>query len=245
MQAKCHSNEEKTIVQTAKGTAPVSPPESGSDEEETKKKTQSMGIGDQTASSDPQSPKRRRSRRSSDPEKYTKDDSLKTSLKSDEMSKKTKLKINDFRKVVSSQLNDYLNRENKYNGIIRIIANPDFLMRCYMEIKSKPGNMSKGTTPETLDGISFKWFEKTAKDMLDGRFQFTPARRLEIPKANSDKNRPLSIGAPREKIVQKALKALLEEIYEPKFLKVSHGFRPNKSTHSALDQLHFKGGHFS
>lgn len=51
------------------------------------------------------------------------------------------------------EVHKYMRKDNKYNGIINIIANPAFLKACYNEIKSRPGNMSKGITNETLDGI--------------------------------------------------------------------------------------------
>jgi retron-type reverse transcriptase len=56
--------------------------------------------------------------------------------------------------------------------------------------------MTKGSTPETLDGINNKWFHKTGKDLLEGRYQFKPARQVMIPKTNSDEMRRLSIGSP-------------------------------------------------
>jgi len=65
-----------------------------------------------------------------------------------------------------------------------------------------------------------------------------------IPKANG-KERPLGINSPREKIVQKALAAILEQIWEPIFLSNSHGFRPNRSVHSALETLYLQGGNYT
>jgi len=94
-------------------------------------------------------------------------------------------------------------------------------------------------------GIDSKWFENTAKDILSGKYNFTPAREKEIPKPGKKEMRSIITSSPREKsphkgdevvvdnLVQKALQVLLEAIYEPKFLDCSHGFRPNKSTHSA------------
>ena len=49
-----------------------------------------------------------------------------------------------------------MKNNGKYNGIINILANPLFLQKCYLEIKSKPGNMSLGTSRESLDGIDLK-----------------------------------------------------------------------------------------
>lgn len=99
-----------------------------------------------------------------------------------------------------------------YNGIIRIIANPLFLQGCYNEIKSKPGNMSRGTSKTTLDGINKKWFENISKEIINGKFKFSPARRVMIPKSGKKQLRPLSIANPREKIVQKAITVVLEAI---------------------------------
>jgi RNA-directed DNA polymerase len=66
-----------------------------------------------------------------------------------------------------------------------------------------------------------------------------------IPKPGNKGERPLGVGAPREKIVQKGLQIILEAIYEPLFLDNSHGFRPERSTHSALKPLHLKAHHYS
>ncbi|KAJ1566187.1 hypothetical protein HK096_000005 [Nowakowskiella sp. JEL0078] len=99
---------------------------------------------------------------------------------------------------------------------------------CYRSIKSNPGNMTKGTTGETLDG----------------RFKFSPSRRVMIPKPGKSELRPLSIGAPREKIIQKALQVLLEVIFDPQFLDCSHGFRPGRSVFSALKFLYLRGARF-
>lgn len=128
----------------------------------------------------------------------------------------------------------------KYYKIMKVIADPNFLVACYDEIKSIPGNMTRGVDRVTLDGIDYKWFDLVAMDLKSGKFNFKPNRRVEIPKANG-KTRPLGIGSPREKIVQKALHSVLEAIFEPQFLDTSHGFRPNKSTHSALLRTYLIG----
>lgn len=110
------------------------------------------------------------------------------------------------------EVNLLLKGDGTYNGLIRILSNPLFLQACYLEIKSKPGNMSKGTDDTTLDGINIKWFEKTANDLLTGNFSFSPARRVMIPKPGKKEKRPLSVANPRDKIIQKALTVVLEAI---------------------------------
>lgn len=146
--------------------------------------------------------------------------------------------------IVASKLNDFITYDSKFSGLIRIIADPYFLIACYEEIKGKPGNMTRGTTKTTLDGLTFSWLEKTALQLKTGKFDFQPARRIEIPKANSNKMRPLTISSPRDKIVQKALQVIVEAIWEPMFLDSSHGFRPKRSVHSALYQLYYGSKNF-
>jgi RNA-directed DNA polymerase len=57
-----------------------------------------------------------------------------------------------------------------------------------------------------------------------------------IPKENGD-SRPLGIPNPNDKIVQKSMVNALNRIYEPIFKESSHGFRPRRSTHSALNEV--------
>ena len=73
--------------------------------------------------------------------------------------------------------------------------------------------------------------------MKDESFTFKPGRRVQIPKADSPKTRPLTIAPPRDKIVQEVMRMILEAIFEPIFSNNSHGFRPNRSSHTALKQV--------
>ena len=122
----------------------------------------------------------------------------------------------------------------------RFLANPEFLKLAYTRIKNKEGNLTSGGNNVTLDSISQKWFEDTALRLKNGTYEFSSSRRINIPKKGSLKLRPLTIGNPRDKIIQKAIQFILEEIYENKektFLDTSHGFRPNRSCHTALQQV--------
>lgn len=117
-----------------------------------------------------------------------------------------------------------------------VATDPKMLRTAYETIKSKSGNMVRGSTPETLDGISPKWFEETSRLLRLEKYKFRPSRRVYIPKANG-KKRPLGIAGGREKIIQQAFRIVLETILEPKFLPSSNGFRPKRGCHSALEAV--------
>lgn len=56
--------------------------------------------------------------------------------------------------LVQKELQLYTNKQGIYNGLINILKQPEFLVACYEAIRGKPGNMTKGTTEETLDGLT-------------------------------------------------------------------------------------------
>jgi group II intron reverse transcriptase/maturase len=144
-----------------------------------------------------------------------------------------------------NKIQEFKQNHQKIFNLSSIFTDPHYLISCYNQIKGKPGNMSPGINNETLDGIDLNWFYNIASDLKSGKFKFTPTRQVLIPKSIPGKLRPLAIGSPREKIVQKALERILSAIWEPKFSSRSHGFRPGKSVHTALLPLYLVGRNYS
>jgi RNA-directed DNA polymerase len=93
-----------------------------------------------------------------------------------------------------------------------------------------------------VDGQSIEDFEKDLSNnlyriwnrMSSGTYFPPPVRRVDIPKGDSGKTRPLGIPAVADRIAQTVVKRYLEPILEPKFHKDSYGYRPGKSAHDAL-----------
>lgn len=130
------------------------------------------------------------------------------------------------------------NNNNKFYGITRLISNPEFLKFAYYQIKNKLGNLTFGGSIQTPSGISNNWFETAAEKLRLGTYIFGVNRKIEISKKKG--KWPLVVSSPKDKIVQKALEIVLEYIYETKlnyFSAHSHGFRKNKSAHTALKEI--------
>ncbi len=125
------------------------------------------------------------------------------------------------------------------DNLFKLICSPQLAVIAYESIKSKPGNMTAGDDGSTLDEISLTKIGNLCKSIQDQSYKPIPVRRKFIPKANG-KQRPLGIPSPKDKIVQEMLRIILESIYDsekPTFEDSSHGFRANRSCHTALKEF--------
>lgn len=118
------------------------------------------------------------------------------------------------------------------------LLNKDYLMQCYRELKKgKAAGIDRRTLESYTDEEMEEVMESTVWKMKNKKYRPKPVKRVEIKKANG-KIRPLGIPTVREKTVQQGIKKILEAIYEPIFLDMSYGFRPNRSCHQALKAVH-------
>ncbi len=120
--------------------------------------------------------------------------------------------------------------------VYRHLFNPDHYLKGYGRIYRNFGAMTKGSTEETVDGMSVRKIHAIIDLLKQERYQWSPVRRVEIPKPNG-KKRPLGIPTWGDKLVQEVLRALLEPYYEGKFSDRSHGFRPDRGCHTALNEV--------
>lgn len=138
--------------------------------------------------------------------------------------------------VLESLISKAANEDYHYKRLYRNLYNPEFFLLAYERIQAKPGNMTAGNDGNTIDGMSMKRIDSLIQRIKDFSYQPKPARRTYIPKANG-KMRPLGIPAFDDKLVQEVVRMILESIYEPTFQNSSHGFRPKRSCHTALQYI--------
>lgn len=130
--------------------------------------------------------------------------------------------------------------DNKGQKIYHKVWDIDILKYAYELISKSKGSNTLGIDKETLDSYSKDTINSVSQSLKDHSFRFKPTffkgRRVEIPKPNGEM-RPLGIPGPRDKVIQKAMTIVLEEIYEKKFLNSSHGFRPKRGVHTAIKEV--------
>jgi RNA-directed DNA polymerase len=112
------------------------------------------------------------------------------------------------------------------------------LHAAFAKVKANGG--AAGVDGMTLERVS-KDLEGTLarmnSELMAGTYRPQPVRRVWIPKPGSKEQRPLGIPTVRDRVVQTAVKAALEPIFEKEFCDGSFGFRPGRSCHKALSQV--------
>lgn len=138
---------------------------------------------------------------------------------------------NQFQKLLKD-----LDDNKRISNLTTIMSNRDYLVGCYLNIKSKPGNVTWNLSPETLNGINMSWFNEVIHTFRNGKFNFRPSRRSYTPKPTK-KLTSLTIPSLKDKIVQEGMRILLECLFNVQFRQSSHAFRPRRGCHTALNLI--------
>lgn len=123
-----------------------------------------------------------------------------------------------------------------FDRLYRNLFNREFFLQAYQNIYANQGNMTPGTDGKTIDAMSLERIDRLIETLKNESYQPKSSRRTYIPKKNG-KLRPLGIPSFDDKLVQEVARMLLEAIYEGSFESASHGFRPNRSCHTALRMI--------
>ena len=127
----------------------------------------------------------------------------------------------------------------RFHALYDKVHRRDVLERAWFQVRQNYG--APGIDRRTIDDIEeygiTRLLDELAAELRDHRYRPLPARRVWIPKPGSVERRPLSIPAIRDRIVQAAVKTVIEPIFEADFQPFSYGFRPKRSAHDALQVL--------
>ena len=123
-----------------------------------------------------------------------------------------------------------------FTRLYRYLLREDIYAMAFQNLYANAGALTKGSNDDTADGFSIQYVQDIIASLRNGTYHATPVRRVYIKKANG-KLRPLGIPSFTDKLLQEAVRMILESIYEPTFDEHSHGFRPKRSCHTAFDEI--------
>jgi len=127
----------------------------------------------------------------------------------------------------------------RFHALYDKVLRRDVLERAWEQVRRNRGaaGIDRTTIADVEEHGVTRLLDELAADLKAGTYRPLPARRVWIPKPGSTEQRPLSIPAVRDRIVQAALKTVIEPVFEADFLPCSFGFRPKCRTHDALQVL--------
>ena len=126
---------------------------------------------------------------------------------------------------------------NKWFSLIDKVYRPSTLQAAWRQVRANKGAAGiDGQSVERFAANEQEYLSELAKDLEQGKYQPQVVRRVEIPKAGG-KTRPLGIPTVKDRIVQTAVKRVIEPILEKEFLPMSYGFRPGKGCKDALREV--------
>lgn len=141
---------------------------------------------------------------------------------------------------------EYVDAQSKYLGeqkemygeshLMRRVVSRENMERAIKRVRQNKGAPgADGMTVDDIEAHIWKYYPHLKRKLLDGTYKPHPVERVEIPKPNGD-IRKLGIPVVRDRVIQQAIRQVVEPIIDKHFLPNSHGFRPNKGTKTALKQ---------
>jgi RNA-directed DNA polymerase len=133
--------------------------------------------------------------------------------------------------------------DRRFADLFNLVADPAFLLVAWRRVRGNPGARSAGIDGQTAHSISAgrgeaAFLAELRADLKARAFRPLPVRERMIPKPGG-KRRRLGIPTVRDRVVQAALKLVLEPIFEADFAPCSYGFRPERRAQDAIAEIHY------
>ena len=127
-------------------------------------------------------------------------------------------------------------RSRGKNPLFEQVLEPDNLQAAWKQVKANKGAPGiDGMTIEEFPRFIRKHWDSIQAKLRAGSYRPSPVKRIEIPKPDGTK-RPLGIPTVLDRVIQQAIAQVLTPIFEPTFSDSSHGFRPGRSAHGAIEE---------
>ncbi|HEN0616616.1 TPA: reverse transcriptase [Streptococcus agalactiae] len=139
-------------------------------------------------------------------------------------------------KTILTVIHERGKQDKPLERVYKLLFNRELYLIAYAKLYPNNGAMTKGVTEETIDGMSIQKIDRIIEQLRRETYYWRPARREYIPKKNG-KHRPLGIPVWSDKLLQEVIRMILEAYYEPQFSEHSHGFRPKRGCHTALQEI--------
>lgn len=139
-------------------------------------------------------------------------------------------------KTILTVIHERGKQDKPLERVYKLLFNRELYLIAYAKLYPNNGAMIKGVTEETIDGMSIQKIDRIIEQLRRETYYWRPARREYIPKKNG-KHRPLGIPVWSDKLLQEVIRMILEAYYEPQFSEHSHGFRPKRGCHTALQEI--------
>jgi retron-type reverse transcriptase len=152
---------------------------------------------------------------------------------------------------LSKKLKKHTKRNENLNHINYkihyLLHDPFTFVNAYTKISKNKGALTEGYDDDNImEYFGLTQAKKIAKQIKKGTYKFKPVKRTWVPKPGKSSKRPIDVPTQSNRIVQEAIRGILEAIYEPVFIEQgektknlsnNYGFRPKHSTWTALDKL--------
>lgn len=139
-------------------------------------------------------------------------------------------------KTILTVIHERGKQDKPLERVYKLLFNRELYLIAYAKLYPNNGAMTKGVSEETIDGMSIQKIDMIIEQLRRETYYWRPARREYIPKKNG-KHRPLGIPVWSDKLLQEVIRMILEAYYEPQFSEHSHGFRPKRGCHTALQEI--------
>ncbi|MFQ5948866.1 MAG: group II intron reverse transcriptase/maturase [Acidimicrobiia bacterium] len=129
--------------------------------------------------------------------------------------------------------------KRRFHALYDKVYRRDVLERAWDQVRRNRG--AAGIDHITLEAVEHygvsRLLGELARDLQEGSYRPLPGRRVWIPKPGTRKRRPLSVPTVRDRVVQAALRIVIEPVFEADFAPCSFGFRPQRAPHDALQVI--------